>query len=66
MQLVESAGQPPVAYADYFDYGRGWEVGWSIALLAKHQASVTPTGEARQEGLREKGAGSRRPRRRNS
>ena len=32
MQLVERAGKPPVAYADYFDDAAGWEIGWGSGV----------------------------------
>ena len=32
MRLVESAGMPPIAYADYFDHDEGWEVGWGSGI----------------------------------
>jgi len=28
MRLVERAGMLPIAYADYFDHDKGWEIGW--------------------------------------
>lgn len=28
MQLVANHGELPIAYADYFDGARGWEIGW--------------------------------------
>ena len=32
MRLVESAGMPPIAYADYFDHDKGWEIGWGSGI----------------------------------
>jgi O-acetyl-ADP-ribose deacetylase len=37
MQLVESAGQPPIAYADYFEHSEGWEVGWDSGIRHPHR-----------------------------
>ena len=36
MRLVESAGVPPIAYADYFDHDEGWEVGWGSGIRHPH------------------------------
>ena len=36
MRLVERHDSLPIAYADYFDHDRGWEVGWGSGLRHKH------------------------------
>jgi O-acetyl-ADP-ribose deacetylase (regulator of RNase III) len=36
MKLVERAGKPPVAYAEYFDGGKGWEIGWGSGIRHPH------------------------------
>jgi hypothetical protein len=43
MRLVESSGTPPVAYADYFDHDKGWEIGWGSGILYPHPP-VAPKG----------------------
>lgn len=32
LRRVESSGQPPIAYADHFDAGQGWEIGWGSGI----------------------------------
>ena len=41
LRLVEHTGQPPVAYADYFDATQGWEIGWGSGI--KHPRPPRPT-----------------------
>ena len=36
MQAVESAGMLPIAYADHFEGGNGWEVGWGSGIWRPH------------------------------
>jgi O-acetyl-ADP-ribose deacetylase len=36
MRLVERHNSLPIAYADYFDSTRGWEIGWESGLRHKH------------------------------
>jgi O-acetyl-ADP-ribose deacetylase (regulator of RNase III) len=43
MRLVESSGTPPVAYADYFDHDKGWEIGWGSGIRHPHPP-VPPKG----------------------
>jgi O-acetyl-ADP-ribose deacetylase (regulator of RNase III) len=42
MQLVESCGAPPIAYAEYFDEDKGWEVGWGSGIRHPHPP-IPPT-----------------------
>lgn len=32
LRLVESSGQLPIAYAEYFDARKGWEIGWGSGI----------------------------------
>jgi len=32
LRRVESTGQLPIAYADYFDASEGWEIGWGTGI----------------------------------
>lgn len=32
LRRVESSGQLPIAYADYFDVSEGWEIGWGTGI----------------------------------
>ena len=43
MKLVESAGTPPIAYAEYFDESNGWEVGWGTGI--RHPRPPAPPNE---------------------
>ncbi|WP_155373743.1 macro domain-containing protein [Catellatospora vulcania] len=45
MQLVERHNEPPIAYADYFDDARGWEVGWGNGIRHPHPPLPTGRGE---------------------
>jgi hypothetical protein len=36
MQLVEEHHSLPIAYADYFDADRGWEIGWGSGIRYPH------------------------------
>ena len=36
MGLVERHDSLPIAYADYFDGNRGWEIGWGSGVRHKH------------------------------
>jgi O-acetyl-ADP-ribose deacetylase (regulator of RNase III) len=36
MHLVERLDAPPIAYADYFDDSKGWEVGWGSGVFHPH------------------------------
>jgi O-acetyl-ADP-ribose deacetylase len=36
MELVAQHGSLPIAYADYFDDGPGWEVGWGSGTRLRH------------------------------
>jgi O-acetyl-ADP-ribose deacetylase (regulator of RNase III) len=48
MRLVESVGMPPIAYADYFDDDKGWEVGWGSGIRHPHPP-VPPKGTATRQ-----------------
>jgi len=43
MRLVERAGMLPIAYADYFDHDKGWEIGWGSGIRHPHPP-VPPKG----------------------
>ena len=43
MELVERNGALPIAYADYFDDGPGWEVGWDSGV--RHRHPPAPPGQ---------------------
>jgi hypothetical protein len=36
MRLVEEHHSLPIAYADYFDEKRGWEIGWGSGIRHPH------------------------------
>ncbi len=36
MRLVEEHHSLPIAYADYFDVDRGWEIGWGSGIRYPH------------------------------
>ncbi|MFZ1411329.1 MAG: macro domain-containing protein, partial [Micropruina sp.] len=42
MLLVERAGRPPVAFADYFDDTSGWEIGWGSGVRHPHPPAAPP------------------------
>ncbi len=46
MQLVERAGTPPIAYAEYFDEGKGWEIGWGSNRIRHPHPPAPPTHNA--------------------